>query len=118
MVNVNLLGFNKARLQVVVRESAKLQLEGECWFDVSNGLFFAPHSIKVTKSEVHGILSAAAEEDRNSTNTSSLKDGSLFVDGIDDLFVPLIFGHIIFLIEDAKCNIDDIWCLTVGPVSF
>ena len=87
MVNVDLLGFTKTRFQIVVRESAKLQLEGECWFNVSDGLFFSPHSIKVTKSEVHhdGVLSRVTKKSRNSMDSSAFEDGILFVDRINDL---------------------------------
>ena len=57
MANMDLPGITKTRFQIVVRESAKLQLEGESWFHVSEALFFSPHSITSLKERsIQGIV--------------------------------------------------------------
>jgi hypothetical protein len=101
VIDVNLLRLYENRFEIVLGKSAEFELEGEGGFDVSECLLFGPLSLRTAESEVDGILTETADEERDAAHASLGKSLAMLVRECDELFRPSILGHVVGVVEDT-----------------
>ena len=117
MVDVQLLALGEARGEVVIRETAEFELEGQGWLDVTDSLFLCPDTTDLTESKVQRVLTGATDENGETTDTVSRQDILVTVDKVNYLLIPRILAHVVRRIEDAKSVVENVRRLTIVSIS-
>lgn len=80
-------------------------------------MLFTPGPIEFTKGKVNGILTATANQNRDTSNATAKKGIFVVVNELGDFLAPGAFWHVVFFLEDPKCDVDNIRWLAVRPVA-